>query len=226
MTLTFDETLDGNSVPAASAFTVRVNGSVVSLASVEPVAVSGDTVTLVLASALSSTDAVTVSYSKPSGSPLRGPDGEAPSFSGRSVTNLVGVVPSVSQVAISSTPADGEAYAPGEKVQVSLTFTEAVSRDRRAAAEDQAGAGLWGERWADYAGGSGTTTLAFDYTVAEPDRSTRGVAVLHGIRWTSTAARSGRWPRRRRTRTGGTRGWTTTRSTWWTGTGRRPGSPG
>ena len=180
LSLTFDETLDRHSAPAASAFTVTVNGSAVSLAAFEPVAVSGDTVTLVLASPVSSTDAVTVSYAKPSVKPLRGTDGEARSFSARSVTNLVGTVPSVpsvSQVAITSTPAGGNTYAPDETVQVSLTFTEAVAvtgtpRLRIKLDPDD------GEQWADYSGGSGTATLTFAYTVAEPNRSTRGVAVL------------------------------------------------
>ena len=177
LTLTFDERLYGNSVPAASAFTVTVNGSAVSLAAAKPLAVSGNTLTLVLAAAVSSTDVLTVSYTKPAASPLRGQDGEALSFSGQSVTNLVEVVPSVSQVAILSTPADGEAYAPGETIRMSLTFTEAVavSGAPRLAIKM---APAYGERWADYVGGSGTTTLEFAYTVVEPDRSTHGVAVL------------------------------------------------
>ena len=177
LTLTFDERLDANSVPAVSAFTVTVNGSTVSLAGAEPVAVSGDTVTLVLASPLASTDTVTVRYAKPSTSPLRGQDGEAPSFSGQSVTNLVGQVPSVSQMAITSTPADGEAYAPDETVQVSLTFTETVNVTGTPRLRIKL-APTYGKRWADYSGGSGTATLTFGYTVAQPDRSTRGVAVL------------------------------------------------
>ena len=179
LTLTFNERLYGNSVPA-SAFTVTINGSAVNLASVEPVAVSGDTVRLVLASAVSSTDVVTVSYAEPSVNKIWGEYVAAKSFSGRSVTNRVGVVPTVSQVAITSTPADGEAYATGETVQVSLTFTEAVTVDTTDGAPrlriklDPA----YGEKWADYSGGSGTATLTFAYTVAEPDRSTRGLAVL------------------------------------------------
>ena len=178
LTLTFDETLDGNSVPAAYAFTVRVSGSAVSLASAGPVVVSGPNVTLRLAEAVAPGAAVTVSYAQPSsGSKLRGPDGEAPSFSGRSVTNLVGAVPSVSQVAISSTPADGEAYAHEETIQVSLTFTETVAVTGAPRLKIKM-APNYGEKWAGYSGGSGTTSLTFTYTVVEPDRSTRGVAVL------------------------------------------------
>ena len=200
LTLTFDERLDENSVPSASAFTVTVNGSVVSLAGDNPVAVSGDTVTLVLASPLASADVVTVSYARPSANPLRGPDGEAPSFSGRSVTNQVGAVPSVSQVAITSTPADGEAYASDETVQVSLTFTEAVNVTGTPRLRIKL-VPAYGERWADYSGGSGTATLTFGYTVAEPDRSTRGIAVLRDrlelnggtIRSTATQKDAHRW---------------------------------
>ena len=177
LTLTFDETLDENSVPAGSAFRVMVNGSAVSLARVEPVAVAGNTVTLVLANPVSSTDTVTVGYSKPSNSPLRGLDGAVKSFSGQSVTNRVGAEPSVSQAAITSTPADGEAYAPGETIKVALTFTEAVTVIGAPRLKIKL-APNYGEKWADYSSGSGTTTLEFAYTVVEPDRSTRGVAVL------------------------------------------------
>ncbi len=180
LTLTFNKRLDGNSVPAAGAFTVTVNGGAVSLASANPVAVSGNTVTLVLASALASTDVVRVSYAQPSRSPLRGLDGKVKSFPGHSVTNLVEVEPSVSEVTISSSPADGEAYAPGETIRVKVAFSEAVTvettggtpRLRIKLAPD------YGKKWADYAGGSGSTELTFAYTVAEPDRSTQGVAVL------------------------------------------------
>ena len=180
LSLTFDKTLHGNSVPAASPFTVTVNGSAVSLASANPVAVSGDTVTLALASPLASTDVVTVSYAKPSSNPLRGTDGAAPSFSGRPVTNQVGAVPSVSQVAITSTTTYGDTYVLGETIQVSLTFTETVNVDTTGGTPRLRIklAPAYGERWADYSGGSGTTTLIFGYTVAEPDRSTWGIAVL------------------------------------------------
>ncbi|MYC31126.1 MAG: hypothetical protein F4X65_13730 [Chloroflexi bacterium] len=178
LTLTFDETLDGNSVPAAGAFTVSVNRSTVSLASVDPVAVSGDTVTLVLASPVESTDAVTVSYAKPSERPLRDPDGAVESFS--SATNLVGVTPTVSAVKLSSDAGADRTYTIGETIRVTLTFGAAVDvdttggRPRLKIKLDPA----HGERLADYTEGSGTSQLVFAYTVAEPDRSTRGVAVL------------------------------------------------
>ena len=178
LALTFSEALDERSVPAASAFTVTVNGSPVNLADYRSVVVGGNTVRLVLAAPVSSTDVLTVSYAKPSsGGRLRGASNEIATFSGQTVTNRVGEEPAVKRVAITSTPADGEAYAPGETVQVSLTFTEAVTvagapRLRIGMPEHRI------EEWADYASGNGTTTLVFAYTVAAWDRSNQGVAVL------------------------------------------------
>ncbi len=189
LALTFDQPLDERYVPAASAFTVTVNGSTVNLAAYRPVAVAGNTVTLVLAAPVSATDVLTVSYDKPSsGSRLRGASSEVASFSSHAVTNRVGDSPAVSRVAITSTPATANTYAHGETIQVSLTFSETVAvtgtprlkiqiypRVHPRPGDRQRG---YGEKWADYASGSGTTTLVFAYTVAEPDRSTQGVAVL------------------------------------------------
>ena len=36
----------------------------------------------------------------------------------------------------------------------------------------------WGEKWAAYTSGSGTTTLTFAHTVVEPNYSSQGIAVL------------------------------------------------
>ena len=65
LALTYDEALDEDSVPAASAFTVKVNGSAVSLATTSPVAIADGAVTLTLAAAVAESDTVTVSYAKP-----------------------------------------------------------------------------------------------------------------------------------------------------------------
>ena len=177
LTLTFDKVLARNSVPAGGAFTVKVNGSAVSLASVNPVILSGNIVRLFLASPLASTDNVTVSYAQPVASLLRGLDGAVASFPAQSVTNVVGVVPVVSEVAISSAPADGEVYAPGETIRVKVTFSEAVTVTGMPRLKIKLDPG-YGEKWANYESGSGTAKLTFAYTVAEPDRSTHGVAVL------------------------------------------------
>ena len=69
--MTWDEALDETSVPAASAFTVRVGGEARSLAARGPVRVSGSTVTLKFGSPAAVGDTVTVDYAVPSASPLR-----------------------------------------------------------------------------------------------------------------------------------------------------------
>ena len=94
LTLTFNEALDGNSEPAATAFTVTVSGNA---RAVESVDVSGSAVTLTLASAVSSADTVTVSYTAPASEStdrLRDAVGNASaSFAGRSVTNDTAPLP-------------------------------------------------------------------------------------------------------------------------------------
>ena len=73
VTLTFDSELDGNSVPAKDAFTVRVDASEVDLAAANPVAVDGSTVTLTLAEAVGEDSEVEVRYTNPGAgnNPLR-----------------------------------------------------------------------------------------------------------------------------------------------------------
>ena len=92
LTLTYDETLDPGSVPAASAFAVTVAGAA---RAVSAVAVAGSKVTLTLASAVTAGQAVTLAYTAPSASPLR--DVAAPhynnaaTFAARNVANSSGV---------------------------------------------------------------------------------------------------------------------------------------
>ena len=91
LTLTFNEALDEDSKPATTAFTVTVGGNV---RAVDYVDVIGGAVTLTLASAVTSQDTVTVSYTVPasaSAERLRDAVGNAAaSFTGRSVTNDTG----------------------------------------------------------------------------------------------------------------------------------------
>ena len=88
LTLSFNEALDEDSEPAATAFAVTVSGNVRAVDSVD---VSGGVVTLTLASAVMSQDTVTVSYTVPVGESaarLRDAGGNAAvSFTNESVTN-------------------------------------------------------------------------------------------------------------------------------------------
>ncbi len=63
--LTYNEALDASHGPAAGDFTVKVNGKAVALDATTPVTVSDKTVTLKLASAVTGTDTLTVSYTDP-----------------------------------------------------------------------------------------------------------------------------------------------------------------
>ena len=95
ITLTYDEALDGDSVPAAAAFTVTQTdgGGLSGPITVSGVSVSGTSVTLTLARAPGSGNSVTVSYdpSKAGSGTGRGPirdvaGNEAPALTSRAVT--------------------------------------------------------------------------------------------------------------------------------------------
>ena len=86
LALRFDKGLDESSVPAVSAFSVSVAGAA---RAVSAVSVRQDLVTLTLASAVSSGEAVTLGYTPPSSGGLRLSGGGAAvaAFSGQTVTN-------------------------------------------------------------------------------------------------------------------------------------------
>ena len=94
LTLTYNETLDGSSEPATSAFSVTVNGNA---RRVTGVSVDGRTVSLDLASPVASGDTVAVSYTDPSDSAasrIQDPSNNAaPSFRVQTATTNTGSTP-------------------------------------------------------------------------------------------------------------------------------------
>ena len=76
LTITFNENLDTGSVPAPGDFNVTVGGARRNVAS-GGVAIDGAMVTLTLASAVTSTDTVTLAYTQPSANPLQDAAGNA-----------------------------------------------------------------------------------------------------------------------------------------------------
>ncbi len=94
LALTYDEALDATSAPAASAFTVTVDGAA---RTVTHVSLSGSTATLVLDPAVvRGNRAISATYSPPSGSPLRDvPGNAAEAFSEQAVTNATPNAPPV-----------------------------------------------------------------------------------------------------------------------------------
>ena len=187
LTLTYDEALDVDSVPAVSAFTVKVAGAAVSLASSGPVRVAGAEVVLRLRAAVAAGQAVTVNYAKPTGAaaqPIQDLAGNAADgLTDQEVVNTTGT-PTVSRVALVSAPSvdvDGDAtaetYAVGESVRARVTFSQPVDvvgspeLKLRLAADS-------GERSMTFDAANavtGTTTLEFTYAVVAGDRSTAGI---------------------------------------------------
>ena len=81
-------------------------------------------------------------------------------------------------VAVSSSPQANATYALGETIRVTLTFSEAVTVTGSPRLKIDMDPAHWGEKWAGYVSGSGTTSLTFAHTVVEPNYSTQGIAVL------------------------------------------------
>ena len=89
LVLTYDENLDANSVPATSAYSVKVG----SAPAAEPstVAISGKTVTLTLATAAVPGDTVTLNYTVPPTNPVQDAEGNSSgALSNQDVTNITG----------------------------------------------------------------------------------------------------------------------------------------
>ena len=126
LTLTFNEALDEDSEPATTAFTVTVNDNVRAVDSVD---VTGGAVTLTLASAVTSQDTVTVSYTVPasaSAERLRDAVGNAAaSFTDESVTNDTGPA-ALPQTRVPDPPGAPDVAAQ-DSTSLAVTWTEPAS---------------------------------------------------------------------------------------------------
>ena len=124
LTLTFDEALDADALPAASAFTVTAAGAG---RAVQTVTASDSSVTLTLAAAVVAGEAVTVDYTAPADEPaarLRDLAGNAvASFTGQSVTNSTAAL-------LTASAHDVPAHHDGsEKFSFELRFSETPEDD-------------------------------------------------------------------------------------------------
>ena len=195
LVLNYDEALDEASEPGASAFAVQAGAA---SRGVTQVAVSGNTVTLTLASAVISSDGVTVRYVVPEGpgaKPIRDVSGNnAVPLLGRTARN--DTITEVISIAITSDPGPDQTYILGSSgepdvIEMTVTFSESVTVTGAPALPLDAGKPLpeydvssgpvlvfqSPHRAAEYHGGSGTAALTFRYTVSEGDNKPDGVSV-------------------------------------------------
>ena len=87
-----------------------------------------------------------------------------------------GVIPAVTSVAFTSTPASNNAYAIGEKIQITVTFNRNVTVTGTPRLSLKLGTGT-GYQVSHYASGTGTKKLIFEYTVAAGNKDTDGVEI-------------------------------------------------
>ena len=93
------------------------------------------------------------------------------------IQNVTGS-PYVTGVALSSDPGEDGSYSSGDAIKVKLTFKKDVNVTGTPRLKIDLDPATGGEKWANYASGSGARVLEFTYTVAVEDVSGAGVAVL------------------------------------------------
>ena len=193
--VTFSENLDEDTPPTTDRFTVKVDGtdSPLSGEPTDSLAVSGKTVTLLLVTAATYDETLTVSYTDLSTSDdtsgvvqdLRRND--APAFTDQAVTNNLPDPATVSAVAIISDPNDDfrnnnddtnnpvyddDTYTVGYAIKVRVTFSETVTGTPRLELDIGGKA-----KQARYDSGTGTDKLVFAYTVSAGDLDSNGISV-------------------------------------------------
>ena len=177
LTLTYDEPLDGSSMPASGDFTVSGGDTA---RTVTRVSVSGSTVVLTLNAGAEHLEAgILVSYT-PGMKPIRDvPGNQAEGLSREAVRNETPdtTSPEVSSLAISSNPGSDRTYAAEDEIQVTVTFSETVKVEGRPQLRLRVGSRT---RTAGYLRGTDTAALVFGYEVAEGDEDTDGVSIGAG----------------------------------------------
>ncbi len=87
-------------------------------------------------------------------------------------TNAAAVAPTISAVAVTSTPVlETDTYGAGERIEVTVTFSEAVN----ATSDTDFVLSVAGAKRAPLVRGSGTATLVFGYTVVPGDEDDNGI---------------------------------------------------
>ena len=177
LTLTYDEPLDGSSTPATGDFTVSGGDRA---RAVTGVRVNGSAVELTLDVGAEHGEAgIQVSYT-PGANPIQDvPGNDAEALSREPVTNDSPdtTSPTVSSLAITSSPGSNQTYAAGEEIEVTVAFSETVEVTGTPQLRLRVGSR---NRTAGYDSGTGTASLGFAYEVADGDEDTGGVSIEAG----------------------------------------------
>ena len=134
---------------------------------------------LTLSRALVDDERLTVRYVPPdSGAGLWGADGsQVAAFTGQAVAGAAPAV-AATTVAVVSDPGADQTYGNGDRIELQVTFDGPVDVTGTPRLKIDMDPAAWGAKWAAYDRGSGTSSLTFVHTVAEPNLSTQGIAVL------------------------------------------------
>ncbi len=172
LTLVYGEEFDSAVTPDASIFTVWVGGS---RTTVSNVSVARNTVSLTLDPAVDHGDRVSIAVFYSTSLTDRAGNAASAIF-GTSVVNETSAAPdpaadpmgpSVTSIALGSTPGPNGIYAGGDDVDVTVTFDDSVTVDTTNGEPSLRLMVGHLARRAVYREGSGTATLTFRYTVAE-----------------------------------------------------------
>ena len=177
LTLTYDEPLDGSSIPETGDFTVSGGDQA---RTVSRVVVRGAAVVLTLDSEAEHLEAgIQVSYT-PGTNPIRDvPGNQAEALSRVPVRNDTPdtTPPEVSSLAVGSNPGSDRTYAAGDGIEVMVQFNETVEVEGTPQLRLRVGNRT---RTAGYLRGTDTAALVFGYEVADGDEGTGGVSIEAG----------------------------------------------
>ena len=179
LTLTYNEAMDENSTPPASAFGVTVDGET---RTISDLAVAGQTVSMMLDPPVAAHDEVLLSYTVPSGpgsAPLQDLVGNdaRPGVDLPVVNVTPAPPPAVAEVTITSDPGADSTYAAGDAIEVAVRFDRPVQTGggRALVALDIGGVTRQARR--DVRLGDDVATLGFRYTVVAQDRDADGIEI-------------------------------------------------